>query len=270
MGSAGHRIARLSTGLRTALLEQGSPGVVPLLLLLHAWGESRRAFVRLMAALPPTLHAIAPDLRGHGEADKPETGYGLPELAADVTALLDLLDADSAVLVGASSGGYVAQQVAVSDPDRVAGLVLAGSPRKLQGRAPFADEVDGLTDPVDPEWVRTFTTGFTTEVAVPDWYTDLLVQDAAQMPAHAWRASLAGLCDSTAPTTLGTITVPTLIVSGRQDHLLNRDEFQSLALQIRGSRWVEYTDTGHLVLWEQPERLAHDITTFLSEPSRFG
>lgn len=270
MRSVAHRTVRLSTGLRTTYLEQVGAQAVPPLLLLHAWGESRRAFVRLLAALPPTMHVIVPDLRGHGDADKPETGYGLRELAADVTALLDLLEVDTVVLIGASSGGYVAQQVAVSDPGRVAGLVLAGSPRTLQGRAPFAEKIDGLTDPVNPDWVRAFTTGFATEANVPDWYTDLLVQDAAQMPAHVWRFALAGLTTSPPPTTQGTITAPTLIISGGRDQLLGREEFQKMASLIRNARWIEYADTGHLVLWEQPQRLAQDITTFLSELSTRG
>ena len=48
----------------------------------------------------------------------------------------------SAVLFGSSSGGYVAQQVAIRNPECVAGLVLVGSPRTLQGRPAFADEVE--------------------------------------------------------------------------------------------------------------------------------
>ncbi len=265
-----HRRVQLSTGLGTSYLEQGSPSVASPLVLLHAWGESKRAFVRLLAALSPTMRVVVPDLRGHGEADKPDTGYGLAELASDVTALLDLLEVDSAILVGASSGGYVAQQVAVSDPGRVAGLVLAGSPRSLLGQAPFADELEELTDPINPDWVREFTSGFAVEAEVPDWYTDLLVEDAVQIPARVWRASLAGLSDSVPPTTFGSITAPTLIISGEHDRLLSRDEFQTLALMVPGSRWVEYAHTGHLVLWEQPEQLAEDITTWLSDHSLLG
>ena len=270
MESPVHRSVRLSTGLSTSYLEQGRPGVAPPLVLLHAWGESKRAFLRLLAALPRSMHVVAPDLRGHGEADKPDAGYGLPQLACDVTALLDLIDVESAVLVGASSGGYVAQQVAVGSPGRVVGLVLAGSPRTLLGRAPFADQLDALTDPISPEWVREFTTGFSNGANVPDWYVDLLVEDALRIPAQAWRASLAGLSESTPPTTFGSITAPTLIISGEQDQLLSRDEYRTLASVIPGSRWLEYADTGHLVLWEQPERLADDITMFVTGQSLLG
>jgi pimeloyl-ACP methyl ester carboxylesterase len=93
------------------------------------------------------------------------------------------------VLVGASSGGYVAQQVAVTSPDRVAGLVLAGAPRDLRGRPPFAAELEKITDPVDPEWVRTFTAGFTDLDRLPSWYVDLMVDDALRLPASIWMAT---------------------------------------------------------------------------------
>lgn len=63
-------------------------------------------------------------------ADKPAAGYSLADFAAaDAVAFMDAVGVSAAVLVGSSSGGYVAQQVAVTSPHRVAGLVLAGSPR---------------------------------------------------------------------------------------------------------------------------------------------
>jgi pimeloyl-ACP methyl ester carboxylesterase len=86
-----------------------------------------------MPLLPPTIHAVALDQRGHGAADKPADGYTLPELADDVVAFLDAVGLTSAVLLGRSSGGYLAQQVAVRAPNRVTGLVLVGSPRSLRG-----------------------------------------------------------------------------------------------------------------------------------------
>jgi pimeloyl-ACP methyl ester carboxylesterase len=104
--------------------------------------------------LPATIHAVAMDQRGHGAADKPADGYALVDLADDVVAFLDAVGVSAAVLLGSSSGGYVAQQVAVRTPDRVNGLVLVGSPRSLRGRPSFADELDGLTDPVDRAWVK--------------------------------------------------------------------------------------------------------------------
>lgn len=245
------------------------PGTATPVLLLHAWGESRDSFDRLLPLLPYTVHALALDQRGHGGADRPRTGYSVAELADDVVAFLDAVGLSSAVLLGSSSGGYVAQQVAVTHPNRVTGLVLVGSPRSLQGRPSFADEVDQLSDPVDVAWVRRSLTWFPRFHEVPEWYIDDRVHDGARTPAHVWRATFDGLCDATPPTDIGTISCPALIVWGERDELVGREQQQALVDAIPGSRLVVYEDTGHLVLWEQPERVAGDLTTFVeSLPQR--
>src|SRR5215218_5084024 len=125
-------ILQLSTGITVPCLLQGEPGAKPLL-LLHAWGESRRSFDRLVPLLPG-FRIAAPDLRGQGDADKPGNGYSLKDQAADAAAILDALQLESAAVLGSSSGGYVAQQLAVGDRDRVDALVLVGAPLTLHGR----------------------------------------------------------------------------------------------------------------------------------------
>ena len=256
------RIA-LATGVSVPYVSAGPAAAAPVV-LLHAWGESRRSFDRLLPLLPRTIHAVAMDLRGHGDADKPAAGYSLAEVAADVAAFMDAAGVPSAVLLGSSSGGYIAQQVAVTSPHRVTGLVLVGSPRSLQGRPPFADEVDQLTDPVDAAWVRKTLTWFPRFRQVPQWYIDGRVQDGVRMPSHVWREALAGLVSARPPTDVATITAPTLIVWGARDELLTSEHQQSLAAAIPASRLIVYEDTGHLVLWEQPERVASDLTAFVA------
>lgn len=165
--------------------------------------------------------------------------------------------------LGSSSGGYVAQQVAITSPHRVAGLVLVGSPRSLQGRPSFADEVDQLTEPVDPAWVRKSLAWFPRFHPVPPWYIDGRVQDGVRIPAYVWRETLAGLVSARPPTDTATITAPTLIMWGARDELLTREDQQALAAATPASRLIVYQDTGHLVLWEQPERVASDLTAFV-------
>ena len=252
----------LATGVSVPYVSAGPAAGTPVV-LLHAWGESWRSFDRLLPLLPGTIHAVAMDLRGHGDADKPATGYSLAEVAADVVALMDAVGIPSAVLLGSSSGGYVAQQVAITSPDRVSGLVLVGSPRSLQWRPSFADEVDQLTEPVDAAWVRKFLAWFPLFHPVPQWYIDGRVQDGARMPAYVWQETLAGLVSARPPTATATITAPTLIVWGARDEVLTSEDQRALAVAIRGSRLIVYQDTGHLVLWEQPERVASDLTAFV-------
>jgi pimeloyl-ACP methyl ester carboxylesterase len=258
------RRIRLDTGVTLAYTTTGPKSATPVL-LLHAWAETRLSFDRLIPLLPEGVHAIAIDQRGHGDAERPETGYSLDGLARDVEAFLDALGISSAVMVGSSSGGYVAQLVAIRSPSRVSGLVLVGSPRTLRGRPSFADEIETLTDPIDPDWVRRSLTWFPRFAPVPESYVDDRVREGARVPAHVWRATFLGLTTASPPTDAGTIAAPTLIVWGDRDEVLTRDQQEALAAAIPHSRLVVYADTGHLVLWEQPERLAADLASFLFE-----
>ena len=136
---------------RTVVTDEGEHDSVPPLLLLHAWAGSRRSFAPLQPLLARHARAVAVDLRGHGDADKPPSGLRAAGPSRRTSwRVLDALDLPRAVLVGVSSGGYLAQQVAVSAPDRVAGLVLAGAPHDLRGRPPFADELATITRPGGP------------------------------------------------------------------------------------------------------------------------
>ncbi|MFF5792363.1 alpha/beta fold hydrolase [Paeniglutamicibacter sp. NPDC012692] len=255
--------AELPDGTRLAYSAVGQEAGNPVL-LLHAWGESRRSFGRLMPLLPPTMRAMSIDLRGHGDSGKPPRGYSLDGMAADVVGFMDAIGLESAILLGSSSGGYVAQQAAVTAPDRVAGLVLVGSPRSLLVRPGFADEVEALVDPVDPEWVRRSLPWFPCFTPVPQEYIDDRVRDGANIPAHVWIRTLNGLCGAKPPTDAGIVACPTLILWGGKDSVLSRAQQDGLVAGIPGSRLVVYGDTGHLVLWEQPGRIAEDVAAFLA------
>jgi pimeloyl-ACP methyl ester carboxylesterase len=257
---------RLTTGVSLAYELHGNPSRVPVV-LVHPWGESRGCFEELLPELPATMRTLAVDQRGHGEAEKPEVGYTMADFALDIQAFMDAVGIGSAILLGSSSGGYVAQQVALDVPHRVTGLVLVGSPRSLWGRSEFADQVDGLTDPVKRAWVERSVDWFPRFHDVPDRYIQNRVNDGLRVPARVWRQGLAGLTTAQPPTERGTIVAPTLIIWGANDQLLPFEDQQALAGAIPGSRLVIYEGTGHLVLWEQPRRVASDLARFVESLS---
>jgi rifampin ADP-ribosylating transferase len=258
----GVSLVALRTGITVAYELSGSVSAPPVL-LVHAWAESSGVFDRLRPLLPKSLMVVTFDQRGHGASDKPGTGYDLPTVADDALALLEVLDLPPTVVVGTSSGGYVAQQLAVAHPERVAGLVLVGAPRSLQGRPPFLDEVAQLTDPIDPEWMRASLEWFPRFQQVPDWFVDDRVQDGLACPARVHMSSLLGLIDAVPPTQVGTITAPTVIIWGERDALLPRADADLLHAAIPDSRLVVLSDTGHLVLWEQPAQVASEVMSLI-------
>lgn len=73
------------------------------------------------------VRTVAVDCRDHGESDRVETSYGIDAMAGDLAALLDELGLAQPVVCGLSMGGLVAQQFAADYPDRLSGLVLAGT-----------------------------------------------------------------------------------------------------------------------------------------------
>ena len=102
------------------------------LVCIHGITAQHRAFSALARHLGEEYELVGVDLRGRGDSDKPESGYGLAAHAADVVRVLDHLNLKSAVLVGHSMGGFVGLQVALTNPDRVRALVLldGGWPRQ--------------------------------------------------------------------------------------------------------------------------------------------
>lgn len=107
----------------------------PLVLLTHGlgglWWTMREPMVALAAA---GFHAVAVDLRGHGDSDKPPRGYDAWTLATDVTNLIRALGHTSAVLVGQGEGGFVTWTAAYRRPRAVRGLVVVGSPHPVAMR----------------------------------------------------------------------------------------------------------------------------------------
>ena len=258
------RWARLATGVRVPYGEQGDADGVPVV-FLHPYADSHRFFELALPYLPAGVHAYLPTQRGHGDADKPPSGYSLDELSSDVAAFLDAVRVGRAVLVGHSSGGYVAQRFALDHPDRVLGLVLVGAPASLHGRrAPFADAVQAMQDPVDPNLVRQVLETLPLIQPVPAAFVDVMITESAKVPAGVWRTALAELTAAGPPTETATITVPTLILWGEHDEVL-RNEQEALAAAIPGSQLICYPDTGHLIVWERPQQVAADIAAFTSQ-----
>jgi pimeloyl-ACP methyl ester carboxylesterase len=116
--------------VRLHIREAGSPGA-PLLILLHGFPESGRAWRKLMRPLAGRgFHVVAPDLRGYGASDAPDgvAQYRLELLVDDMIGLANALGADIFTLAGHDWGGIVAWAVAARHPDRLKRLIILNAP----------------------------------------------------------------------------------------------------------------------------------------------
>src|SRR5215472_1323209 len=97
------------------------------LLLVHGFTGTKQDFTPWLDELADQgWHAVAPDLRGHGQSSKPdaESAYSFEVMADDMLRLAGALGWDRFVLLGHSMGGMVAQIVARSAGEQLAGLIL--------------------------------------------------------------------------------------------------------------------------------------------------
>ncbi|PRY44782.1 alpha/beta fold hydrolase [Umezawaea tangerina] len=100
-------------------------GQGPLMVLLHGWPQTGRAWAKVMPALAEHHTVVVPDLRGTGASDLPEDGYAKSDQANDLHGLLDALGLSGpAVVVGHDIGSMVAFAWALYRPEDVAALVL--------------------------------------------------------------------------------------------------------------------------------------------------
>jgi non-heme chloroperoxidase len=256
--------ARLATGPQLHYAEQGDPGGEPIL-FLPAYADSWFSYRRVLGLLPTRYHAFAVDQRGHGDSERPACCYTIDDFAADAVAFLDAIGLQRATLVVHSGSCFTARRVAVTHPQRVARLVLSGSPA---GSLPeqvtewLEATMSALQDPVPADFIRGFQAG-AAHVPLPETFVEGLVVESGKLPAGVWRDAADGLAAFDDTAELGRIAVPTLLVWGDRDGLLPPEEQQRLAAAIPGARSRVYPETGHSPHWERPERFTADLDAFM-------
>jgi pimeloyl-ACP methyl ester carboxylesterase len=255
----------LASGLTLSYAERRD-ACDPAVVLLPGPTDSLRSYDPVLGLLPDELRAVCVSQRGHGESDKPDSGYAVEDFAADVVSLLDALDIERAVLAGHSGSCFVARRVALDHPDRVAGLILEASPTTLRDDARLISFVDSvvsaLDDPISPGFAASFVTATSSENVAPD-LVDLLIEEVLKVPARVWKQTFAGLLRYDDTTELGRIEAPTLLVWGDADALVSGAMQDRLVRSIPNADLLVYAGVGHTPRWDDPARFSRDLATFV-------
>jgi pimeloyl-ACP methyl ester carboxylesterase len=255
----------LASGLTLAYTNQGD-ACDPPLLFLPGPTDSWRSYEPVFERLPRDVRAVAVSQRGHGESDKPDTGYAVGDFATDVVLLLDALAVERAVLAGHSGSCLVARRVALDRPDRVAGLILEASPTTLRGHAQLVEFVDSivatLTDPISRDFARSFVAATSSNGISPD-VVDLAVEELLQVPARVWKELFSELLRYDDLGELALVAPPTLLIWGDADAVVTRAMQHHLVQSVPAARLLVYPGIGHTPRWEDPGRFARDVVTFV-------
>ena len=258
---------RLRFFCRTSGADDGIP-----LLLLHGSYGTGRWWQRFCAALPDEIYAVAPDLRGCGQSDKPEAGYTVEEQAADIAALADALRWQSFHLMAHSSSGAVAIEYALQYGYRLDTLTLVDSV-----------PVEGVFTPLDGyllleqmrtdrellrEALRLLMPALPLDDDHPNnlRFFDHLVNDAAAMAPAAFTEIARGLAQWNRFGDARQLTLPALLVWGALDQIVDRAATTRTLIAIPGADNLEVLrGVGHSPMIEAPVRLVELLTDFITQ-----
>jgi pimeloyl-ACP methyl ester carboxylesterase len=216
--------------------------------------------------LPAAIRAIAVTTRGHGDCDRPASGYRPAELARDVADVLDVLGIERAVVAGHSAGSITARTFADAYPERTLGVVLIGTVPTFEGNqavdVELGAEVAPLTDPVDRDFIQAFQDS-TLAGPIDPSYLELVVDESLKLPAATLKAALAGLLDDAAPGPAAP-GLRALVIWGSEDAFCPRAEQDEVVARYDEAHLSIHEGVGHAVHWESGARVAEEIAAFVA------
>lgn len=245
---------------------QGTP-----LVFLHPFSTNGNIWYFQTYTFAQEYQCVTIDHRGHGRSDKPEQGYAMGEMAADVAAVLDQLKIDKAVLVGNSIGGMIAMQFNLDFPDRVLANVIVSSGTNMSAGMPpeagqaFQDDLTGAFSGLMEGAVAAKTKRERPEV-LDLVKAKFMVDD--NFPKHVFFASASdpnGVFNWNISERLETITKPTQIYAGREDQATTVEVNQFLADHIPNAQIKVLDDVGHFYQLEKPADFNADLRGFLKQ-----
>lgn len=251
---------RGSGGVEIAVRTAGEPGAPPIV-FVHGWAQRADVWRAQFAdqELTAGLRLVAMDLRGHGRSEVPDGGYDNPDAwAGDLAAVLQRAGSP-AIVVGWSYGGLViADYLRNHGGQGLAGVVLAGAITEIGkrrgggtiGHAMRAALPDAMSD--DPDVAVPAATGLCTAMTpepLPGRITQELVGNTLTAPPAVRAALFARDVDNS--DVLEDVAIPTLVLHGTQDTVVDPASAEYAAGKIPGAelRWMP--NVGHLPFIER-------------------
>lgn len=243
------------------------PEDAPVLLLGASLGTNRSMWEPQIGVLSRTHRVVTFDTRGHGRSPVPPAPYEVAELGADVLALIDQLGLARVSYVGLSIGGMAGIWLGANAADRLDRLVLMCTSAHAPPASRWLERAAAVR--------AAGTTEVIADAVVERWFTPAWsAAHPGSVAAH--RAMIAatdpegysGCCEAIAAMdlrgALPEISVPTLVIGGREDLALPNEHQRLIAANIPGARLELIADAAHIASAEQPEVVNRLIEEHLS------
>jgi aminoacrylate hydrolase len=218
--------------------------------------------------LAASFRVLTFDHRGCGRSDRPEQIYTVERMAMDVVAILDHAGADRADIVGHSTGGAIAQVLALDAPDRVRRIVASGSWARPDARfkALFQNRLETLEGSGAIAYTRQAQLlGFPApwfNGHADEFERALDHAEEALTPRSVAAARLRMLLAFDRSDDLSSVTAPVMVLAAPDDAIIPPHQSQDLAQLIGAARYEEIPG-GHFFPRVDPDRYVAAVSSFL-------
>jgi pimeloyl-ACP methyl ester carboxylesterase len=236
------------------------------LVMIMGLGFSLAMWRNLRPSMARHFRIIVYDNRGVGKSDVPLGRYSIAAMARDAISVLDAAGIPAAHLLGMSMGGMIAQEVALSFPQRVNKLVLGCT--SCSGRRSAPEVRQALfSHPFMSRKNR--IAALLPFIYDPHTPRDRVEQDIQVLrqnptPALGFLGQLLGIASWQCCDRLPRISAPTLVIHGESDRLIPPENATILAGRIPGAKLVILPQASHIFPTDQPERSERELLDFLT------
>ncbi len=239
------------------------------LVLIHGLNGDLTGWALVVPELARKYRTLTLDVRGHGKSGKPDAAYSIRQFSEDLHEFLSQLQISKTHLLGLSMGGAIAQQYALLHPERVQTLILVSTFSYVDEQAgkAFQRLKAGLQSGGYPRFFD-----IVAELAFTPQYiaaNPKVIAELKEMrvrindPAAIGRATDACLAFDL-KSEIQKISVPTLVISGRDDVFTPLNLAEEIHRSIRGSQWKIIEEVGHNLHVEKASELLKIVLEFLS------
>lgn len=235
--------------------EASHPAGRPSVILAASLGADRSMWREQVQRLPSSWNVVTFDLRGHGVSPLSPQTPSIDDFADDVVSIADDLGVDRFAFCGLSIGGVIGQNLGARYPARVSSLVLASTGLTILSKQALVDRAARVLDE---------GTGWIADVSAPRWFTERFriehpenveakMDHLRHMDARGYSDACLALAGFDGHDAAGSISVPTLVLSGADDVATPPAGCAELAAAIPDAEIRSLPDCAHLCNVEQPE-----------------
>lgn len=250
-------------------------GNVPII-FLHGFPFDKSMWQGQLDFLKSSYRVIACDIRGFGKSTDEESHLSIDLFAEDLIAFMDELEIEKAIICGLSMGGYITLNAHQRFSDRFEALILADTQCIADTPEVKEKRYDAISE-IEVNGVANFNEGFIKKVFHKDSFTNKkeLVEELRSVvfsnPEHIIQRGLAAIAErSETCSTLDKITIPTLIICGKEDSVTPLAQSEAMKESIEGATLQVIENAGHVSNLERPDEFNKHLSDFLKAINIIG